>query len=215
MNEELQVKINQWKKSHGKVFITKIKGEEYIYRTLNVGECEIVLRDLGKDKQPEVEDVALKAILYPENFNADNITVELAKYLTTFILNSSKIFKPEGIAEVISIAKNELAQRLESDFFSWKLALLQILPGYSLSDLDKLGVQEFFNLLVLAEKLSGKKLINYGQIKEQKVKENLTKVDTTNLTVGEKFMSKSDLDQIAADQSTTTLLEHFKKHRGK
>lgn len=217
MNEQLKNKVNQWKKIYGKVFSTTITGETYIYRTLNVGECSKILELIENKKQDEAEDLALGAVLYPENFNLDQVAVDVANKLSGFILDYSHVFSADGANRVIEKANEEVDKLLTLDFFKWKLAILNIFPGYTLSDLDEMNIQEFFNLLVLGERLSKQQLISYNKmpqniVQEQKLDEG---VDTKNVARGDKFLSKGDLDQIAADEATDNLKKHFQFHRNK
>lgn len=221
MDDKLKLRIKEWKKIYGSIFSTKIGGEIYIYRTLCVSECEEITSALELKNNAKVEDLTLKVILYPKDFDPDNVTVDISSKLSNFILDSSKVFSPDGIKEVIEQAHKIIDEKMNSEFLNWKVALMNIFPGYSLSDLNRMSIQEFFNLLVLGEKLSKQKLINYGQL-EQKVDEQkemqktqLANVNTDNMTVNKKFYSKRDLEQIAADDATKSLREHYLTNKNK
>jgi len=208
-------KIKEWKKKYGKVYKTKAEGKEYIFRTLNVGETCEILALFQKNSIEEAEDFALRAVLYPEDFNLDNLSNVAAKKLAEQILELSRIFDPRGIQEIIVKAREHASESLKNDFFRWKLDLMGIFPSYKLSDLDDMSIQEFFKLIALAEEMLGKKLINDGKIEEsvQTVEAEVPKEELI-AKQGGKFLSQKELEMISADSATNSLMQHWKKHKG-
>ena len=207
--------INEWKKVYGKIFKTKAEGKEYIFRTLNVGEVCEILAFFQKNSVEEAEDIALRAILYPEDFNSDKQPNVLVKKLADDIINCSKVFDPDGIQEIIKSARKKAEESMADNFYQWKLSLIQVFPAYKLSDLDALSVQEFFNLLAIMEELTGKKVINDVQIDKNISEMKEQEIDNSSvMTHDKKFLSQKELEIISADKATKNLMSHWKKHKG-
>ena len=212
MNETYKDKVKEWKSKYGKIFSTIIGGEEFIYRILNVGESQRVY-ELMENNQTTAEDFILQVVLYPFDFNPDNYSHGVIDKLVKQIIDSNKIFDATNFSKIIEEVRTELESTFKTDIFQWKMLLISIFPGYSLSDLDKMNIRDFFKLLVLAEKVTGKNLINYEQLEknEAESKEKLSNIDTSNVT--DKFMSQRDLEQISADTATQNLKEHWKRYK--
>jgi len=214
-------KIKCWKQQYGRIFRVKIQGQYYIYRTLNIRECDRVFSLLRQNKTVEAEDVALNAVLFPDGFNPGKTPIQLTRLLADFVLEFSDIFKPDGLKSVLEIARNNLNQFMQDDFSQWKLAILSIFPGYTLSTLNAMSVQEFFNLLVLAEDYSGKKLINYKKMdKESKISKNTAQQKIQRdadgmipMEKGQKFAPQEQLIELAKDEATQNLREHWSKFK--
>src|SRR4030042_1844506 len=100
MNEGYRDKIDNWKKQYGKVFITKIDGEEFIYRLLSVGEASKVVEIIKTDEE-QAENIALKAVLYPLDFNVDNYSNGSADILIKNIIESATIFDQSKFSKLI------------------------------------------------------------------------------------------------------------------
>lgn len=214
MDEKNKDKIKKWKDRYSSIFSVIVNNQEYIYRTFTVDECEKVFDYFIRNDGVGAEDIALGAILYPEDFNPDDLTISVAQKLSKYIIHSSKIFEPDGLFELVKDAKEKLETNLKNDIFQWKLSLMNIFKGYTMPALNKLSIPELFDLLVLAEHLTGEKLINYTNIKQNELDQNkLNKIDTSNVASNGKFMSKSQLDEVAADQATSSLKTHWIKHK--
>ncbi len=222
MNEKYEGKIKGWKHRYGPIFSVKINSQDYIYRMLNVGECEKVFGAFSRKDEIEAEDAALVAVLYPEDFDSNTLNLTEAQTLAKYVIDSSNIFRPEGMSKLIEGSKERLEINLQNDIYQWKLSLLSIFNGYTMPTLNQLSIPELFDMLVLAEHLTGNKLINYDSIEQSNVKQNtveqekLSNIDTSNVaSAGGKFMSKGQLDEIAADQATKNLQNHWIKHKTK
>ena len=212
MNEQ----IRNWKKLYGKIFATKIEGKEYIYRSLNIGEICSILTSIQQGQNTEAEDIALKAVLYPLDFDSDE-SILLSQTLANFIIESSQVLNPREIKNIIEDSRKRISLLLQNDFFQWKLCIMKVFPGYTLFDLDKLSASDFFDVLVLAEELTKEKLINDDRIEENANKLNdLPKDEHGDLiTTGNKFLSKRELELISADKATKNLRQHYMKYKNR
>lgn len=213
MNE----KIREWKQQYGKIYKVKVEGKEYIFRLLNIGEICTVLAFFQNQKSTEAEDIALKAVLYPEDFDPEDISPRISEKITNHVLEYTKVFSPTGVMELVTNSRARIAESMKNDFFKFKLTIMGIFPGYTMRELDSLNPVEFFDILTTAEEVTGKKLINDGGIQES-MNKNEIKEEGYNpageLEVsGDKFLSKHELDMIAADKATESLREHWMKYK--
>ena len=209
--------IRHWKKQYSEIFKVVINHDVYIFRVLNIGEITKVQLLIQEGKIEDADEIVLGAVIYPEDFNPDNIEIPILDKLSEYILDKSNLKDLHDIRQLISDARVNVNKEFDGDFMQWKIAIMKIFPGYKLSDLDNLTTRDFFYLLALAERLIQQPLVNDGtQQKQQKNKRRL-RMDITGendmVANGKKFMSKEDLERIAIDKSTNELNEHFRQHR--
>lgn len=216
MNENT---IKEWKKIHGKIFKTKIDGEEYIYRTLTVGECSKIFAKTQEDSDQDVTELTFVAVLFPEKFDAKNVSCGVAESLSNIILESTKIFSADSLTKLLVETQQRITSEANNDLFKWKLAILKTFPGYTPTDLDKMSIDQFFDILMLVEFLTDEKLINYEKLAQNnaEIEEKLEEIPVPEQAVASanKFVSKNELEQIAMDEATKNLREHMMSHRVK
>jgi len=226
--------IKRWKQIHGRILKTRIQGQDYIYRTLTVGECSRVQAFLRAGKTPDAEDVAFTAILAPDHCDPDTLPAPLASKLAEFVIKASKVFEPESLKTLILAARDNANQFLKDDLAQWKLMIMRLFPGYTLSALNALSVDEFFDLLLLAEHVSGQPVIDYKALNQEaahKQQDTRTEEDTSRFGIkkiapgevppkdkpyidlkgevvlpkGAKFMDQSKLNDMAANEASDNL----------
>jgi hypothetical protein len=217
-------RITLWKRDYGRIFKVRISGQDYIYRTLNVGECGKVLYLLHSNAMVEAEDVALGAVLHPK-INLNDIPVPVARFLSDFIIAASEIFEADGLKKVITVARKNVEQLMSNDFTQWKLALLSVFPGYSFDDLDRMPVQKFFDLIILAEEFSGKSFIDYKKLNISGGKKRYQsrgrppientkdskELELTNTT--KSILKKHKIDEETVVDAHNSLREHWLKYK--
>ena len=215
----MEEKIRKWKRLYKEIFKVTISGEVFIFRVLNVGELIKIQTLVQQNKIEEVDQFIYNAVLYPENFNCDTTEAVLSEKLSEYIVEKSSVYSSDGVKLLIKEARIKVANEFNNDFTQWKIAIVKTFPGYKFSDLDDLSPREFFYLLALAEKLTNTSLVNDGsQIKNQRrtrPKPEERTVGDIPVVDGKKFMNRSELEQIAADESTNVLREHFNQFRKK
>ena len=218
-SNEMEEKIRKWKRLYKEIFKVTISGEVFIFRVLNVGELIKIQTLVQQNKIEEVDQFIYNAVLYPENFNCDTTEAVLSEKLSEYIVEKSSVYSSDGVKLLIKEARIKVANEFNNDFTQWKIAIVKTFPGYKFSDLDDLSPREFFYLLALAEKLTNTSLVNDGsQIKNQRrtrPKPEERTVGDIPVVDGKKFMNRSELEQIAADESTNVLREHFNQFRKK
>jgi hypothetical protein len=211
--------INVWKKQYGSIYRAKIQGDEYIYRTLNVGECAKVISLLEENKQTEIEEFVLCAVLSPDNIEIDETPSVVIKRLSEYIIKATNVFTEEGFKQVVQKARENAEKWMNNDLSQWKLLLLKVFPGYTLEYIDSLPIQELFNKITLAEKVTGERLIVLQGEKPNKRVERRpppAPVDETDgqlVAANGKFMSQRELEEIGAQEAFANLREHYLQHK--
>ena len=100
MMKELRDQIKAWKNIYGSVYQLSLGSNTYIYRKLNLGECELVQKFLRDNDSVGAEKQILKfSLLYP---NPEDIKDSPAGELTTV---SNTILKEAGIFNEESLMK--------------------------------------------------------------------------------------------------------------
>ena len=204
-----QKKIEHWKAQYKKIYAVTIGTEKYIYRTLLIGECTQIKKLLEKEKYSKIEGFALlRGVLSPENFDPNTLSPAEGSQLAKHILDSTKIFNPDEFVEFIQSLHKEFVTESRDDFYIWKTNIMSILPGYTLEVLDKLNVYEFFKLILLCEKLSGKKMI------DTRAQSTRAQTSIEGHIQTDKMLSKRELEILGAEESTKALREHWNKIKG-
>jgi hypothetical protein len=212
--------VTEAKHRFGRLFQMTIGGTKYIYRLPTVKESSRIFRLFRESKNEMVEREILCCVVDPV-CDWGKSPFRLTKQIAERILKSAKIFDDTGIKDAV-VAANRYADELSGDDFgAQKLAVMQIFPGYTLEILDRMQVQDFFTLAVLAEKISGRPLFDYkalgisakkGQPRKKPMPQTSqhTNYSDIELPKGTKqWIDQENLDRQAAEDSAAKLREHW------
>lgn len=216
MNAEIDSKkISYWKNQYKEIFRVVINSRVFVYRILNIGECQEIQKH--NQLQQKTEDFILNnCILYPDNFNLQDESTGVCNALVTYILKSTKFFDLDGLNQLLKDRKLVVASLMQNDFFIWSTSIMQIFPGYTFESLRKLTPGDFFQLVYVCESISGKKMI--GPLKKKPVGaakniEEHTKVKhIPNEYIHDKkvkIKSANELHDISISESTKALNDHW------
>lgn len=215
MNAEIDSKkISYWKNQYKEIFRVVINSKVFIYRILNIGECQEIQKH--NQVQQKTEDFVLNnCILYPDNFNPLNESAGVCGALVERILKSTKFFDLDGLNQLLKDSKLAATSLMQNDFFIWSENIMQVFPGETLGSLRKLTPGNFFQLLYICEHISGKKMI--GPLKKKPANDikrgEQTKVKhIPNQYIHDKkvkILPDSELNSISISESTKALQEHW------
>jgi len=174
----MDAEIKKWKELYKDVFKITIRDETFIYRTLNVGEAINAVKAIQLNDGKGLQDAALKAVLHPLSFSYDGNPFA-GDVLIEKIVESSPICSRDGCKELIKQSHINV-NSFYHDIMHWQLGVMMVFPGYTLDVLSNMRPDKFFELLVVAEKVSGKPIINYNKLgMNQKNVANAKKRDHT------------------------------------
>lgn len=157
---EWKDKIDIWKNKHGLIFKIDLNHHTYIYRKLNVFDCQTVQLFISANQEYNAENyVAENNVLYPRGIELDKRPAGEVNVLVRKIISLAGFFSPVTFHELINKSENYVNGLLQNDFFLWKMAIMQTFTGYTFEDLDKLDGKDFIHLVHIAEHMRGEKLI--------------------------------------------------------
>jgi len=201
--------IERWKSIYGKVFKITLQENTFIYRRPNLGE--ILSLQVTKNEN-KAAGYILDCILYP----IDKGVVLPGEYiiLKDKICSSVKLQTDEDLENYISDARKRVNVYSTNMFFIWKMSIIKVFPAYTFDVLDKLQVEDFMDLLILAETQLGYSLTKFGSVeinpKNKKIdKDGAVKVEEYKEGIDTKrkptFLSQEELNRIAIENSTKEL----------
>jgi hypothetical protein len=153
-------KIEELKKQYPVLYSVRIQGVDYIYRPLNIEDCEAIENARNKKNIAEFEKCFSKTILYPSK---DKVLSGALKSIIKKLQKDAQIFDTEDFKQLISDTSIENS----SNFTKWKLDIRKTLPFITDEELNKKSTQEFMALLQIAEKMSGVKFISIQEDSEE------------------------------------------------
>lgn len=140
--------ITQLKLQYGDIFGIELGGVEYIYRALTIDEINSASQ--FKD-DVDIEDYYVKtAVLYPENFDVDNVS---AGYIMTL---AEAIMSVSGILDVETVKKylEDTRVKITNDVVSiMKAYIIAAMPTYREDELDSLTIKGMIEKVVLSEQI--------------------------------------------------------------
>jgi hypothetical protein len=154
--------IEQLKKQYPVLYSVRIQGVDYIYRPLNIEDCEAIENARNKKNIAEFEKCFSKAILYPSK---DKVLSGALKSIIKKLQKDSQIFDTEDFKKLISDTSIENS----SNFTKWKIDIRKTLPFITDEELNKKSTQEFMAILQIAEKMSGIKFITIQEESTEEV----------------------------------------------
>lgn len=207
MNEKIKI----WKNEFNKIFKVSISGKVIYYRSLSIGEISEVLSYYKTGNNLSAEKIILDCVLYPLDFVPNNEGYLLVQNLVECITRSAKLFEIESIEEVVKLSRDWLKENMENDLFQWKMILIKTFPGYTFENLNNLDPDKFFKLLVLAEEVNGKKLINLtgDKIKSKKIHKDPGPTPVRETRKKDGFLDKREMEEEAANESFDVLREVY------
>lgn len=201
--------VEEWKQEYGDVYEVVINEQRYIYRSLNIGECEKIQSFYSNDEAVKAEEFVLsRALLYPDISSLDNQPAGIAKNLSENIIISAGVFLKEDLDKLLTRSKEWVEETFETDFLQWKISIMQSFPGYKLSDLDEMDPYEFFKLVRLCEKVHEVDLVRETP---QPKNDPRDQGDQPIRNSSSSVMSGNDFKKIAADESAKKLKEEYLK----
>lgn len=216
MNVEIDSKkINYWKSQYKEIFRVVINGRTFVYRILNIGECQEIQKH-NKVQQKTEDFILNNCILYPDNFNLRDESTGVCNALVTYVLKSTKFFDLDSLDQLLKDSKLMATSLMRDDLFIWSVNIMQVFPGYTLESLRKLTPGDFFKLVYVCESMSGKKMI--GPLKKKSVSDvekpgGQTKIKhIPNKYIHDKkveIKSASELNDISISESTKALQDHW------
>lgn len=200
--------IEKLKVKYGKIFKITIEGREYIYRKLNLGEI-LSIQTIKDEVKLSIH--ILNCVLYPAC--TDNISPGDYLILKDTLLEAIEIKTDEDLIKSINFARQRVDVYMQNLFFNWKLHIIKTFPCYKFEDIDKLQIEDFMDLLLLSENITGINITNYKPniIKNKNIDADGGIIKTEKINDGSStkrnpiFLSREELDRIAIEKSTKEL----------
>lgn len=139
--------IDKWKSQFGDIFGIELDGTEFVYRALTLNEINYVSRI---DEQ-DTEDYYVKnALLYPVEFDVDDMRAGDFKILAEAIMSVSGILDVETVKNYLADSR----QRITNDVISvMKAYVIAAMPTYRDDELDNLTIKQMIEKVVLSEQI--------------------------------------------------------------
>ena len=196
--------ISQWKRKYGRIFKVEVLNQPYYYRRLNIGELSLHFN--FNVNQIDKEDEIVSSVLIHPIIDLKNSPAGVITFLYKCVISSTGCLDEENISYLINTARVSVDSDFNSDIMTWKLAILQIFPGYTFEHLDEMSLFDFFKLVAICENVTGQKLFN---MQEQ------VPVDTTSKIKKVKDFTSDQLRQVAsAEDAADKLLQAYKSTAG-
>ncbi len=140
------------KNEYGSIFETSIRKQIILFRELTFSEFDLIaeFQKNGDSTAADIEDLIIKcAVIYPEDFDADNYPAGLVSSLAEEVLEESG-FSSARKAKSIVEKKREEANEVRS---LMKAFVLATMPAYVPSDLDNMTFSKLAEQVALSEKI--------------------------------------------------------------
>lgn len=204
MMKELRDQIRKWKDIYKNVYQVSLGSNIYIYKKLNLGECEIIQRFLQNSDNVGAEKYILKfALLYPNPKDLKNSPAGELTTISNTILNDAGIFDEKSLTSLLNNSRKEVEEMFKDDIFQWKLGIITTFPGYTFGDLENMDPYSFFKLLRICEIIRNENLVQENPSKESE--DNSPPSVSSNNT----FLSSNDLRGVAAAESADKLRKEY------
>lgn len=150
-------KIELWKRKYGKVYRTRIMGDDFYFRAMNIGE----FRKISMIDDLEQKELAILSIgvLFPDVKTLDDLISGTAEKLILYISNVTNI-TDETMMQKVSEARDRLG--ITDNILSLQIEIIKCL-NYTPKQVEAMSLEEFVEAVVLAEAMLGKPLIAAGK----------------------------------------------------
>ncbi len=144
---ELEEVKQQLEQEHRKVFSFSVDKYNFLFRPLTLGEIAV----LNKLNPVEAEDYFVsQATLFPENFDFNRIKAGYVTRYSDAILTASKFNGLDKLNDSLEASR----AKFENDIIHlMKTYILVAMPAHKPEDLDHLTMDEFIDMVVLAENI--------------------------------------------------------------
>ncbi len=157
--------IKRWKAQYGKIYRINVLKQDYIFRSLLMGEYHRVSQ---QDDPVEKERIILTCgVLYP-NINLTTIPSGVAERLVICISQVTNITE-KTITDKVQEKRDELG--MTDDYLKWKCQMIKAL-NYKPEEIDNMTFDRFVEALVMAEEVLGAPLVAIGPEEEAMPQEN-------------------------------------------
>lgn len=216
--------IQEWKDKHPNLFRIIVGDQEYIYRQLNIGECEAVQIALQTDINVAYDLTINKALLYPHPASLENKPAGNVLCVVNSILLSAGVFHEDEFQKILEDTKRDVHAQSNSDFQQWKLVIMRTFAGYTFEVLDKMNPYEFFKLIRLCESVHNQTFIT-PQKKKPIEKDKIVQPDQitqdVNIGAGSKIHNAppgeaygrppEEINELAANQAADALIKRWRE----
>lgn len=154
--EALKEKIPVLRRKHGDLFLFQADGAAFAYRALTLNEIFLVKEFSEKDLTEKAEEIALGAILYPDDPSTilDDLPGGVADRLFDAIIASSNVPDIKTLERLLHEARLK-AQESISMMVSWVVAAF---PGYTEEMCYAMSQRELIRRAAMAEFIIGRPL---------------------------------------------------------
>lgn len=162
-------KLYELKKKYGPLFVTRIKGQDVIFRELTFSEFDKIseYQTSSDYTNVDIEDLIIKsAVVFPEDFNCDKYPAGLISSLSEEILEESGFSSIKKAKKVLD-EKRLKASEVRSLMKSFVLATIST---YSPEDLDNMTYTMLAENVALAEKII-------------EIKQSILGIESTNVSL--------------------------------
>ena len=140
------------KNKYGPIFTINIKGQTVVFRELTFAEFDYValLQQSQDGSTVDSEDKIIElAVVYPENFNIDNLQAGIVSSLAQEILDASGFSNPKTAKAILEEKRNQ-AMQVRS---LMKAFVLATISTYKPEDLDEMTYSQLAEKVALAERI--------------------------------------------------------------
>ena len=140
------------KNKYGPIFTINIKGQTVVFRELTFAEFDYValLQQSQDGSTVDSEDKIIElAVVYPENFNIDNLQAGIVSSLAQEILDASGFSNPRTAKAILEEKRNQ-AMQVRS---LMKAFVLATISTYKPEDLDEMTYSQLAEKVALAERI--------------------------------------------------------------
>lgn len=140
------------KDKYGPIFTINIKGQTVVFRELTFAEFDYValLQQSQDGSTVDSEDKIIElAVVYPDNFNIDNLQAGIVSSLAQEILDASGFSNPKTAKAILEEKRNQ-AMQVRS---LMKAFVLATISTYKPEDLDEMTYSQLAEKVALAERI--------------------------------------------------------------
>lgn len=156
----MEKQIKRWKAQYGKIYRINLLKQDYIYRSLLMGEYHHVSQ---QDDPVEKEKIILSCGVLHPNINLATIPSGIAERLVICISQITDITE-KTIIDKVQEKRDELG--LTDDYLKWKCQMIKAL-NYKPEEVDAMTFDQFVTALVMAEEVLGAPLVVIGQEEDE------------------------------------------------
>jgi hypothetical protein len=157
------------KNEYGSIFETSIKKQVILFRELTFSEFDLIaeFQKNGDSTAADIEDLIIKfAVIYPENFNADDYPAGLVSSLAEEVLEESGFSSAKRAKQIVEQKREEAAEVRTL----MKAFVLSTISSFKPSDLDNMTFSKLAEYVALSEKVI-------------EIQQNIAGIESTNISL--------------------------------